>query len=60
MAGIVTTQAITMCPASPQRTAEGLREIDRLYRAGRYQEAYDLALIMKKAGLAAKAPAPVK
>jgi hypothetical protein len=26
-----------------QRTAEGLKEIDRLYRAERYQAAYDLA-----------------
>ena len=26
-----------------QRTAEGLKEIDRLYKAQRYQEAYDLA-----------------
>jgi Ca-activated chloride channel family protein len=29
--------------ATIQRTAEGLKEIDRLYRAARYQAAYDLA-----------------
>jgi Ca-activated chloride channel family protein len=29
--------------ATIQRMAEGLKEIDRLYRAARYQEAYDIA-----------------
>jgi Ca-activated chloride channel family protein len=31
-----------------QRTAEGLKEIDRLYRAARYREAWDLAHRMEK------------
>jgi Ca-activated chloride channel homolog len=31
-----------------QRTAEGLREIDRLYRAARYREAWDLAYQMEQ------------